>query len=161
MKPLLFLVAFIFSGLVFTQDIEEREDIATFNSKNINRLEIREPFYQIAVKGCTDFKPAQFDGGIPAFKNLLSKYMYEYLNSDLYRLNGDFSFLITINDKGQITEVIGSPKVENSRYFFDDMEYVFRRIKNLWNPAKCNGKSIASQVKINIRFSSMTVEVDN
>lgn len=161
MKPFaVFLSIFAFSGILLAQDLEERDEVSlNENSKNINKIEIREPLYQIKVKGCADFTPAAFEGGAEAYKTLLKKYMYNYLNSDLYRLNGDFSFLLSIDENGRVTDVEGSPKVANSSIFFDDMKYVVRRIKPNWNPAKCDGKPVTSQIKIKMNFSSATADL--
>ncbi len=161
MRFVFFFVLLLFSSLAFAQDVEEQNDVAVQeNSQNINRLEVLEPFYQLPVKGCVNFRSAQFEGGVIAYKKLLTKYMYEYLNSDLYKLNGEFSFLITINPLGQVTDLKSSPNVPNSKYFFDDMEYIFRRIKKDWTPAVCNAKPVSSQVKIKIKFSSISVDIE-
>ncbi len=161
MKYLFFLCSLFCAVMVSAQDVEEQNDVSFLeNSKNINRLEILEPFYQLPLKGCADFKPAQFEGGVSAYKAMLSKYMYNYLNSDLYKLNGTFSFTITIDEKGRVTELKSAPNVPNSKYFFDDMEYIFRRIKKNWTPAQCNGQPVSSQVKIKMKFSSVSVDVD-
>lgn len=60
--------------------------------------------------------------------------MYTYLNSDFYTLSGDFTFTLTIDAKGKVTDVSGDPKVLNSEVFFDDMQYVVRRIKKTGLP---------------------------
>jgi hypothetical protein len=159
MKLLSLFVCFAFSGTVFAQDLEERNDLSLENSKNINQLIVKEPFYQLAVKGCNNLHQAEFPGGMRVFKKTLSNFMYDYLNSDMYKLNGDFSFVVTIDENGKITEVVGHPAVPNSKYFFEDMQYVFRRIKQNWTPASCDGKPISSQLKINIHFNSMSIDI--
>jgi hypothetical protein len=161
MKSFLLLSSLFFSLMISAQDVEEQNDVLfQENSRNINRLEIQEPFYQLPIKGCTNLNVATFEGGVSAYKKLLSKYMYNYLNSDLYRLNGDFSFILTIDENGKITDLKCSPNIPNSKFFFDDMEYIFRRIRKNWSPATCNGKPISSQIKIKIKFSSMSVDID-
>ena len=159
MKKILFLGLLLCCGFVFAQDVEERNELSLENSKIINHLEVKMPFYSLAIKGCASQTPAEFDGGIYAFKRLLERYMYNYLNSDMYKLNGDFIFIITIDENGNIIQSEGTPKIENSQYFFDDMRYVFRRIKQKWTPATCGGLPTTSQVKIKMAFSSLSIEL--
>ena len=159
MKLLSLFACLAFSGVIYAQDLEERNDISTENSRNINQLIVKEPFYQLAIKDCPNAKSAEFEGGIKSFKKTLANYMYDYLNSDMYKLNGDFSFVITIDETGKITEVVGHPSVPNSKYFFEDMKYIFRRINKKWKPATCVGVPTTSKVKINMTFSSMGIEV--
>ncbi|MBS1549019.1 MAG: hypothetical protein JSS94_04015 [Bacteroidetes bacterium] len=159
MRNLLLIGAIFCSGLVFAQDVEERNEQMLENSNNINFIDVKMPFYQLVVKGCDHLKPAEFEGGAYTFKKLLTNFMYDYLNTDMYKLNGDFTFIITIDEKGNIIQSEGSPKIQNSHYFFDDMQYIFRRIKQKWTPAKCQEIPTTSQVKININFSSMAIEI--
>ena len=159
MKLLSLFACLAFSGVIYAQDLEERNDISTEKSRNINQLIVKEPFYQLAIKDCPNAKSAEFEGGVKSFKKTLASYMYDYLNSDMYKLNGDFSFVITIDETGKITEVVGYPSVPNSKYFFEDMQYVFRRIIQNWSPATCNGQPIPSQIKINIHFNSMSIDI--
>ena len=60
---------------------------------------------------------------------------------------------------GDVTDVEGHPEVPNSKYFFEDMKYIFRRINKKWKPATCVGVPTTSKVKINMTFSSMGIEV--
>lgn len=159
MKKFLFFASLFVSSIFFAQDLEDRLEMNTENSRNINQLEIKKPFFQLAIKDCDILSPAQFEGGTYAFSSLLSKYMMTYLNSDMYRLNGDFSFVITINKEGDVTDVEGHPEVPNSKYFFEEMKYIFRRINKKWKPATCVGVPTTSKVKINMTFSSMGIEV--
>lgn len=142
------------------QDVEDRDDNPmTENNKNLLKIDIKEPLLQIAVKNCNDFKPAAFEGGVAVYKDTLQKFMYDYLNSDFYVLNGDFTFTLTVNKTGKVTNIEGSPKVSNSAYFFDDMKYVVRRIKKNWIPASCNGQPVSSQIKLKMNFSSITTDL--
>jgi len=90
---------------------------------------------------------------------MLRKYMYDYLNTDFYVLNGDFTFTLTVDQNGKVTNIEGSPKVSNSQVFFDDMKYVVRRIKKNWIPASCNGQPVTSQIKIKMNLSSIATDV--
>ena len=160
MKTLFIFLSLIFSIVAFGQELDDRDD--TFiaeNLKNINEITIEEPFYQIKNAGCAQFTAAQFPGGISQFKEDLKKYMFMYLNSDFYRLNGNFAFTLSIDENGKITKVEGAPKVINSDVFFSDMQYVIRRMRTTLEPAKCNGKDSASKMKIKMKFSSTTVDL--
>lgn len=158
-RVLLLFFTFCCATLSFGQDLEDRDDsFITENNKNILKIDIKEPFMQIAVK-CNDFKPAAYEGGAAAYKDILSRYMYTYLNSDFYTLSGDFVFTLTIDAAGKVTDIEGSPKVLHSEVFFDDMQYVVRRIKKNWTPASCGGQSVKSEMKLKMNFSSVSVDI--
>ncbi|MDR6921537.1 MULTISPECIES: hypothetical protein [Chryseobacterium] len=161
MKALMLFIALLASNLTWAQqDVEERDDnFITENNKNLLKIDIKEPLLQVAVKNCNDFKPAAFEGGVVVYKDTLRKYMYDYLNSDFYVLNGDFTFTMTVDQTGKVTQIEGSPKVANSTYFFDDMKYVVRRIKKNWVPASCNGQPVTSQIKLKMSFSSIGTDL--
>jgi hypothetical protein len=161
MKTLALFIGFLVSNFALAQfDVEERDDsMITENNKNILKIDIKEPLLQVAVKNCNDFKAVSFEGGIPVYKETLRKYMYDYLNSEFYVLNGDFTFILTIDQTGKVINIEGSPKVANSEVFFDDMKYVVRRIKKNWVSASCNGQAVTSQVKIKMSFSSIATDL--
>ncbi len=161
MKALIVFIALLASNLTWAQqDVEERDDnFITENNKNILKIDIKEPFLQVAVKNCNDFKAASFDGGVAVYKDTLRKFMYDYLNSDFYVLSGDFTFTLTVDKTGKVTQIEGSPKVANSTYFFDDMKYIVRRIKKNWIPASCNGQPVTSQIKLKMNFSSIGIDL--
>jgi len=162
MKSMFLFLGLCISGLGLAQsmDIEDRDDSFILeNNKNILSFNIKMPFYQIKSKGCTDFQAASFDGGAQAYKALLSKYMFEFLNSDYYSLNGDFTFTLNIDEKGKITKVEGAPKVMFSKAFFEDMNYVVRQINKNWRPAICDGKPVSSHMLIRMNFSSVVADM--
>lgn len=160
MKTLIVLLGLFVANFSFAQDLEERDDsFISENNKNLLKIDIKEPFLQVAVKNCNDFKPAAFEGGAAAYKEILRKYMYTYLNSDFYTLTGDFTFTLTINTSGKVTDVTGAPEVLNSKVFFDDMQYVVRRIKKNWIPAMCNGQPVKSEMKLRMSFSSFSSDM--
>ncbi|MET3537754.1 hypothetical protein [Chryseobacterium limigenitum] len=161
MKTLALFIGLLMANFAFAQqDVEERDDTFTSESnKNLLKIDIKEPLLQIAAKNCNDFKAAAFEGGVSVYKEMLRKYMFDYLNSDFYVLNGDFNFVLTIDQTGKVIKIEGSPKVANSEVFFDDMKYVVRRIKKNWIPASCNGHSITSQVKIKMNLSSISTDI--
>ncbi|QQV02692.1 MULTISPECIES: hypothetical protein [Chryseobacterium] len=160
MKTLTFLLALITANLTYSQVLDERDDSFMMeNNKNLLKIDIKEPFMQVAVKGCSDFKPASFEGGAAAYKEILRKYMYTFLNSDFYTLTGEFTFTLTIDAMGKVVDIAGDPKVLNSEVFFDDMQYVVRRIKTNWTPAMCNGEPVKSEMKLKMNFSSLSSDM--
>lgn len=160
MKTLTFLLALITANLTYSQVLDERDDSFMMeNNKNLLKIDIKEPFMQVAIKGCSDFKPASFEGGAAAYKEILRKYMYTFLNSDFYTLTGDFTFTLTIDAMGKVIDIAGVPKVLNSEIFFDDMQYVVRRIKTNWTPAMCNGEPVKSEMKLKMNFSSLSSDM--
>lgn len=161
MKAFTLFIALLMANFALAQqDVEDRDDNPmTENNKNLLKIDIKEPLLQIAVKNCNDFTPAAFEGGVAVYKDTLQKFMYDYLNSDFYVLNGDFTFTLTVDKTGKVTNIEGSPKVSNSAYFFDDMKYVVRRIKKNWIPASCNGQPVSSQIKLKMNFSSITTDL--
>ncbi|MCU7617356.1 hypothetical protein NZ698_09105 [Chryseobacterium sp. PBS4-4] len=161
MKTLALFLSLFVGNFVFAQyDIEDQEETMLLeNNKTILKIKIEEPFLQVALKNCDDFKAASYPDGINNYKETLRRYMYNYLNSDFYVLNGDFVFTLSVDQSGKVTNIEGSPKVNNSQVFFDDMKYVVRRIKKNWIPANCNGNPIASEVKIKMNFSSIATDL--
>ncbi|SFN73631.1 hypothetical protein SAMN05421594_4042 [Chryseobacterium oleae] len=161
MKAFTLFIALLVANFTWAQqDVEDRDDnpITEIN-KNLLKIDIKEPLLQVAIKNCNDFKPAAFEGGVTVYKETLRKFMYDYLNSDFYVLNGDFTFTLTVDQTGKVTNIEGSPKVSNSAYFFDDMKYVVRRIKKSWVPASCNGQPVSSQIKLKMSFSSIATDL--
>ncbi|MGG5209510.1 energy transducer TonB [Chryseobacterium sp. MIQD13] len=161
MKVFTLFIALLVANFTFAQqDVEDRDDNQiTETNKNLLKIDIKEPLLQVAVKNCNDFKPAAFEGGVVVYKDTLQKFMYDYLNSDFYVLNGDFTFTLTIDKTGKVTNIEGTPKVANSSYFFDDMKYVVRRIKKSWTPASCDGQPVTSQIKLKMNLSSMATDL--
>jgi hypothetical protein len=161
MKTLALFLTLFAANFVFAQyDIEDQEETRLLeNNKTILKIKIEEPFLQVAIKNCNNFKAASFPDGISNYKETLRRYMYNYLNSEFYVLYGDFTFTLSIDETGKVTNIEGFPKVDNSQVFFDDMKYVVRRIKKNWIPANCNGKAVASEIKIKMNFSSITTDL--
>jgi len=160
MKTLVLFIGLIAANFAMAQDLEDRdESFIVENNKNLLKIDIKEPFLQVAVKGCNDFQAASFEGGAAAYKEILRKYMYTYLNSDFYTLTGDFTFTLTIDAMGKVVDVTGEPKVLNSEVFFDDMQYVVRRIKKDWKPAMCNDQPVKSEMKMKMSFSSLSADM--
>lgn len=160
MRTIALCIGLFMASFSFAQDLEDRDDSFIIeNNKNLLKIDIKEPFMQVAIKSCNDFKPASFDGGAAAYKEILKKYMYTYLNSDFYTLNGEFTFTLSIDATGKVIDIVGEPKVLNSEIFFDDMQYVVRRIKKNWNPALCNGQPVKSEMKLKMSFSSLSADM--
>ncbi len=101
LKTIVLFIGLLTANFASAQfDIKERDDnFTTENNRNILKINIKELFFQVAVKNCSDFKAADFEGSISAYKEIVKKNMYVYLNTDFYVLNGDFIFTIAIDQK--------------------------------------------------------------
>lgn len=140
-------------------DVEERDDsFLTENAKNFTIMDVKMPFYQIAVD-CNNFQPVTFrDGGTAAFRNLLISQMQPYLDNADYTLKGPFSVTFDVAASGDITNFRGSPKVPNSEFFYADVKAVLQTLKSKILPAKCASEPVNSTIKIKMEFTPDAVD---
>jgi len=99
-------------------------------------------------------RKAEFPGGQEAFRNEFMKMVHGYVDLTAYAVNGKFSFVITIDEKGKMSEMKIYPKVKNDDEFRQDMDFAMRRIKKKWKPALQNGIPVSSNIIFEINFSS-------
>lgn len=99
-------------------------------------------------------RKAEFPGGQEAFRNEFMKMVHGYVDLTAYAVNGKFSFVITIDEKGKMSEMKIYPKVRNDEEFRQDMDFAMRRIKKKWKPALQNGIPVSSNIIFEINFSS-------
>lgn len=99
-------------------------------------------------------RKAEFPGGQEAFRNEFMKMVHGYVDLTAYAVNGKFSFIITIDKKGKMSEMKIYPKVRNDEEFRQDMDFAMRRIKKKWKPAIQNGVPVSSNIIFEINFSS-------
>ncbi len=99
-------------------------------------------------------RKAEFPGGQNAFRNEFMKMVYAYVDMTAYAVNGKFSFVITIDEKGKMSELKIHPKVRNDEEFKQDMNFAMQRIKKKWKPALQNGVPISSNIIFEINFTS-------
>jgi hypothetical protein len=97
---------------------------------------------------------AEFPGGQNAFKNEFMKMVYAYVDITAYAVNGKFSFVLTIDEKGKMSELKIYPKVRNDEEFKQDMNFAMKRIKKKWKPAIKNGVPVSSNIIFDINFTS-------
>jgi len=97
---------------------------------------------------------AEFPGGQDAFRKEFMKMVHGYVDLTAYAVNGKFSFVITIDEKGKMSEMKIYPKVRNDEEFRQDMDFAMRRIKKKWKPALQNGVPVSSNIIFEINFSS-------
>lgn len=97
---------------------------------------------------------AEFPGGETAFRNEFMKMVYGYVDITAYAVNGKFSFIIVIDEKGKMSELMIYPKVRNDEEFRNDMTFAMKRIKKKWKPALNNGVPVASRYLFDINFTS-------
>lgn len=99
-------------------------------------------------------RKAEFPGGQNAFRNEFMKMVYAYVDMTAYAVNGKFSFVITIDEKGKMSELKIHPKVRNDEEFKQDMNFAMQRIKKKWKPAMQNGVPVESRYIFDINFTS-------
>lgn len=93
---------------------------------------------------------AEFPGGMEAFRKEFMTMVYGYVDVTAYAVNGPFSFIITIDEKGKMSELVIYPKVKNDEEFVQDMTFAMKK----WKPATIDGKPISS----NINFTNFTTD---
>ena len=72
---------------------------------------------------------AEFPGGQDAFRKEFMRMVYAYVDMTAYAVNGKFSFILTIDEKGKMSELKIYPKVRNDEEFKQDMNFAMKRIK--------------------------------
>lgn len=97
---------------------------------------------------------AEFPGGQTAFRNEFMKMVHAYVDITAYAVNGKFSFVLTIDEKGKMSELKIYPKVKNDEEFKQDMDFAMRRIRKKWKPAIKNGVPVSSNIIFEINFTS-------
>jgi len=99
-------------------------------------------------------RKAEFPGGQEAFRNEFMKMVHGYVDLTAYAVNGKFSFIITIDEKGKMSEMKIYPKVRNDEEFKQDMNFAMKRIKKKWKPAITNSVPVSSTITFDINFTS-------
>lgn len=97
---------------------------------------------------------AEFPGGPTAFRNEFMRMAYAYVDVNAYAVNGKFSFVLTIDEKGKMSDLKIYPKVRNDEEFKQDMNFAMKRIKKKWKPAIQKGLPVSSEIIFEINFST-------
>ena len=97
---------------------------------------------------------AEFPGGENAFRKEFMKMVHAYVDITAYAVNGKFSFVLIIDEKGKMSELKIYPKVKNDEEFRQDMDFAMKRIKKKWKPAIKNGVPVSSNIIFEINFTS-------
>ena len=164
MKKIFYLFVFCFSVTYNAQtDVEEIGQDVVYNEKGTALLfvNIKSPFSYFKDRKClhgAEFAKPEFPGGETEYMRLLKKNIIGYIDQETYRIQGPFYLTLDLAEDGKIREIMMAPNVKNSRYFFEDMKFVVKRIKQMWNPAKCNHQNISSKVLIQLNFNSDIAE---
>lgn len=106
------------------------------------------------------YSKAEFPGGQEAFRKEFMKMVHGYVDMTAYAVNGKFSFVLTIDEKGKMSELKIYPKVRNDEEFKQDMDFAVKRIKKKWKPAIKNGVPVSSNIIFEINFSSEHADHD-
>lgn len=129
MKYLLLIIALFFSTMYYSQS-ETAENTSPITTK------------------------AEFPGGENAFRKEFMKMVHAYVDITAYAVNGKFSFILIIDEKGKMSELKIYPKVKNDEEFRQDMDFAMKRIKKKWKPAIKNGVPVSSNIIFEINFTS-------
>lgn len=97
---------------------------------------------------------AEFPGGQTAFRKEFMKMVHAYVDITAYAVNGKFSFVLAIDEKGKMSELKIYPKVKFGEEFKQDMNFAMKRIKKKWKPAIQNGVPVSSNIIFEINFTS-------
>lgn len=135
MKYLLFIYALSFSATCYSQTETPQEKT------------------QISSK-------AEYPGGQEVFRKEFMKMVYAYVDLTAYAVNGKFSFVMTIDEKGKMSALKIYPKVKYDEEFKQDMEFAMKRLKKKWKPAIQNGVPVSSNIIFDINFSSEHADHD-
>lgn len=164
MRNLLIIILALFSVLLFAQqDLEQSRDDLVFeeSGRALLFVNVRQPFAHFSSGDCAageNFVPAKYALGDEVYKRELERYILGYIDRERYQLQGSFYLTLTLDASGQIKEMFLGPNVQNSRYFFDDLRFVVRRIKDRWIPAKCGSTNTESRIRIQMNFNSDVAE---
>ena len=155
----IFLPVFLFAQ----EDLEQSRDGLVYeeSGRALLFVNVIEPFAHFNDNDCevgANFQPASFPSGNQQYKNELERYILGYIDRERYALRGPFYLTLDLGAEGNIREIILGPKVQNSEYFFNDMRFVVKRIKEKWIPAKCGNDNTDSLVRIRINFNSDVAE---
>lgn len=97
---------------------------------------------------------AEFPGGDGAFKKEFFKMVHAYIDLGQYAVNGQFTFIFNIDEKGKISNLNIVPKVKNSEMFIDDMQFSMKKVKTKWKPALKDNVPTKSNYILKINFTS-------
>ncbi len=129
MRIFLFIITLLISSFVFSQSETVKTEVIS-DSK------------------------ADFPGGQTAFQKEFMKMVHAYVDITAYAVNGKFSFVLIIDEKGKMSELKIYPKVKNDEEFRQDMDFAMKRIKKKWKPAIKNGVPVSSNIIFEINFTS-------
>lgn len=135
MKYLLFIFALSFSANFYSQT-ETPQEKTQINSK------------------------AEYPGGQEVFQKEFMRMVYAYVDLTAYAVNGKFSFVMTIDEKGKMSALKIHPKVKYDEEFKQDMNFAMKRLKKKWKPAIQNGIPVSSNIIFDINFSSEHADHD-
>jgi hypothetical protein len=105
----------------------------------------------------TEVEPAEFPGGINAYRKEIVKSLTKYIDYGSYRPNGRFTVFLVVEKDGKISDIDIEPKIPNRELFYEDVTTAFKKIKTPWKPTKVKGISIKNKFRFPLNF---TTEVD-
>ncbi|MDO4224395.1 MAG: hypothetical protein Q4C75_00690 [Bergeyella zoohelcum] len=155
---ILLICLLILSGIRAQYSVEDIDDsdLNVENRKAIFSADLSLPMEHFIIKTCpkNSIYYTQPKTGERAFREELERMMQSYINKEVYALNGLFYFVFEINPNGEISGVEILPRVANVDLLQNDMQFILKRLKTKWYPAKCNEKPMNSKVRMRVNFST-------
>ncbi|GEN77833.1 energy transducer TonB [Chryseobacterium hagamense] len=136
-KYLLILPLLLFSGKGFSQMAGSQAQAANVN-----------------------YQKAEFPGGDETFRKEFMDMVHAYIDTALYAIQGNITFIFNIDPKGKISNIDVLPKFKNNEMFIDDMKYAAKKVKGKWKPAMQNGGPVDSKFVMKVNFSHNTYDHD-
>lgn len=162
MKSTIFTLCLFLSSFAFAQvDLEETMDNIPMVDNTVTNVNYKiSGVFQVKDESCTgdQFTSLKFPGGTTAYTKELYKKLADNVNWNYYAANGEFNITLTINKKGEVTNVDAGPKVANSEDFLQELKDTVKKVKTKWIPAKCNSNPIESKAVIKLDFTSMSYD---
>ena len=97
---------------------------------------------------------AEFPGGQNAFQKEFMRMVHSYVDTNIYAVNGKFTFIIEVDEAGKMSNMKVYPRVRNYEEFLQDMTFAMKKIKKKWKPATKDGKLISSNHIFEIDFTT-------
>lgn len=106
------------------------------------------------------YQKAEFPSGNEAFQKEFMNMVHAYIDSALYALQGDITFVFAIDKSGKATISKVLPKFKNNEMFLDDVQYALKKVKKKWKPAMKNGLPVESSYVMRVKFGITSFDHD-
>ena len=97
---------------------------------------------------------AEFPGGENAFQKEFMRMVHSYVDTNIYAVNGKFTFIIEVDEAEKMSNMKVYPRVRNYEEFLEDMTFAMKKIKKKWKPATKDGEPILYNHIFEINFTT-------